>query len=175
LLIQCSRTAQLPQPEDYQLRFLRDWLEGDEEGGNFLPKVAGDDELLTWDVENDEDFVTLVEAQTWVNPKLQDMWDKRKPGASKRPNPASDIQLSRYLGRTTDFDASATGKSERWVSNAAFMAVMALIPILIVLWLYHVHSTLNRIYIAIGSTFVVGLLMFGITANPEGGFGATAA
>jgi hypothetical protein len=172
LLLQCSQAAQLPQPDNYQLRFLRDWLEGREEGDLFLPRVAGAIEMSTWSNENDDDFVALVEGQTWINPEIQDRWHNLR---SKSEEVATDVQLSRYLGRTKDFDTSAAGKSGRRIFKGAFMAVMALIPILIVLWLYHVRTTRARINIAIGSTLVVGLLMFGITANPNEVFGATAA
>jgi hypothetical protein len=180
LLLQCSQVAHLPQPENYQLRFFRDWLQGEREGNNFF--LDGDVEWLTWNERNDDDFITLAEARTWINPWIQDKghdvkawWQRLRGIRSKRPLAPTDAQLGRDLGRTDNLDAYTFAKVSRRGWLGLLTIIMALVPILIVLWLDHVHATRARINIAIGSTLVVGLLMFLITANPKEVFGATAA
>ena len=68
LLTRSAQVAQLSRPENHQVRFLQDWLEGEKEGKDFL-KLK---ECFTWHSQYQEDFVTLVSSKSWINPKLLD-------------------------------------------------------------------------------------------------------
>jgi hypothetical protein len=59
LLTRSAQVAQLSRPENHQVCFLRDWLEGEQEGKDFL-KLK---EHFTWHSQYQEDFVTLVSSK----------------------------------------------------------------------------------------------------------------
>lgn len=171
LLTRSAQVAQLSRPENHQVRFLQDWLEGEQESKDFL-KLK---ERFTWHSQYQEDFVTLVTSKSWINPKLLDFFHWL--GSSKQPDDSTskgppDIEI----GRVRDFDSSRFAKVGRVLSRVFVTVLASMLPILAVLVLYFVRPTLDRIAIAIGFTAFVGLFLIIFTsASVKEIFGATAA
>ena len=171
LLTRSAQVAQLSRPENYQVRFLQDWLEGEQEGKDFL-KLK---ERFTWHSQYQEDFVTLVTSKSWINPKLLDFFHWL--GSCAQPaDPTFTGPPDIELGRVQDFDSSRFATFGRVLWRIFVTVLASMLPILAVLVLYFVHPTLDRIAIAIGFTIFVGLFLITFTsATVKEIFGATAA
>lgn len=171
LLTRSAQVAQLSRPENHQVRFLQDWLEGEQEGKDFL-KLK---ERFTWHSQYQEDFVTLVASKSWINPKLLDFFHWL--GSCTQPNDPTPVGPQDIeIGRVRDFDSSRLVTFGRVLLRILVTVLASMLPILAILVLYFVRPTLDRIAVAIGFTAFVGLFLIIFTsASIKEVFGATAA
>ncbi|KAK4502700.1 hypothetical protein PRZ48_006126 [Zasmidium cellare] len=167
-LLQASQISKLGQPTTADLEFLRGWIAGPKEGGNFL-QIA---ELFTWEAAPDadpaekkrleRDLVTLH-----VQPTEQD--------------PASQFVTSRLLGlyhwiwgsrssarkqnKTTDHLSGAMhyqNESLLRLNTIAISVVSSAMPVVSIIALYYIKSTIQRIgaLVAFTTLFALALATF---------------
>ena len=104
---------------------------------------------------------------------------------SKCPETADDVAvdcLQLRSPRTTeagdifDYEDSKADKSLMWLISLLATIAMSLLPSLIILWLFHVKRTIVRIWITMGATIIIGILLsIFTTATMKEIFGGTAA
>jgi hypothetical protein len=68
-----------------------------------------------------------------------------------RAGPVYDLGSSRFLG------------AMRWIATAWITVAISLMPALMILWLNSYNDTQRRIYVTIGATGLLGLLMKAFT------------
>lgn len=175
LLSLWSQVSQLQQPERHQVRFLQKWLEGPQEGGNYLRGR----ERFTWKDYFQYDFVVPIQSRSWLNPNLVEfvhwlkrMWSPAKTGAKAD---FLDVEFG-SLGRMEDVDARPSARSFRFVWRLAMVLIASVLPMLAILVLYHIKSTENRIGAGSAMTALIALLLrFFISASLKEVFAATSA
>lgn len=68
-LVKCNQVKALSEPRKSDLKFIRRWLRGSEDGeGKGFIKKSGDVELLTWSEDHDKDFTSVdgnAERDIW--------------------------------------------------------------------------------------------------------------
>ena len=153
------------------MRFLHDWLEGEQEGNNFLDLK----ERFTWDAKHELDFITLAPSSSWINPRLLDFFHwLGHIGHEKEPEVVEAFDAE--LGRVKDYDSALSVRIIRVLWKVCLTLLASMLPVLAILVLYFVKPTLYRIAIAVGFTTLVGLFLIVFTsANVKEVFGATAA
>jgi len=186
-LLVFSNVSKLSSPRRDQVRFLQNWLEGAQEGMNFLRGR----ERFTWNNKYEFDLVVPVSSRPWVHPTLIELmhWVKKKmwfnlclmwkgtPRPKKTPPRPDffDVEEGK-LGRAEDFDKKGFPRFMAFVWRLAVLLTSSMIPVLAVLVLYYIPQTINRIGAAIGMTaFAALFLRFFTSASIKEIFGATAA
>lgn len=174
------------------MRNLREWLDSATGGDSFLQGLELDD---TWDPDLDYDLVALASIDTeagqetflkWLNPTLVDWYHRIWAGRRKvRPN-AKTLSLHDYIdtiqsrlaasGGVVDYTRSRFVRSIDGILLLVLTTIASLLPVAAILALYFIHRTVVRIYVTIGMTALLGLLLkYGTNANMKEVFGATAA
>jgi hypothetical protein len=175
LLLQAAQVTQLSKPNKDSLKFLRDWLIGETEGNHFQ---KGLELLRTWDADMTRDLVTLAGSNSdqgdfskWFKPAVVtayhwlwqcvselNIFHAGRTDCLKLRNPIDDES-----GLVYDYEDSKFMKYSKWIVTLFTTTIASLLPALVILWLVHVEKTVTRIWITVGFTGGIGLLMKIIT------------
>ncbi|KAI4703769.1 hypothetical protein J4E89_009738 [Alternaria sp. Ai002NY15] len=132
--------------------------------------------VRTWDENVKRDLVVLTHEDheednalsAWATPKLLSTFhyifqSLRSP-------------ITTEAGDVYDYEDSKAVKSLTWLITLLATIGMSLLPSLIILWLFHVKRTMIRIWITMGATIIIGILLrIFTTATMKEIFGGTAA
>ena len=180
-----SRVSELEHPRRDQIRFLQAWLEGEQEGKNYLRNS----ERFTWDDKYDFDLAVPAKSRTWVHPKLIELGHRIKKRFKRLVWRMQKVQLPvkqknvdfydvevEKLGRVKDFESKSTVRGLSMVWKLVVVLIASMLPVLAVLVLFYIPKTTHRIGAAVGMTaFAAIFLRLFTSASVKEIFGATAA
>ena len=181
--------TRLRKPSDSRVRFLRRWLDSETGGAGFQ---EGIELVRTWDENVKRDLVVLTHEDheednalsAWATPKLlstfhyifQSVSVLRLQTMLLLTNLQLRSPITTEAGDVYDYEDSKAVKSLTWLITLLATIGMSLLPSLIILWLFHVKRTMIRIWITMGATIIIGILLrIFTTATMKEIFGGTAA
>ncbi|KAI4943407.1 hypothetical protein J4E91_009316 [Alternaria rosae] len=173
LLLTAAKVTQLRKPSDSRLRFLRRWLRMDTGGANFQEGIELE---KTWDEGVKRDLVVLTREDHEENNALSAWFTPKLVSAYHYIFQSLRSPITTEAGDVYDYEDSKAVKSVTWLITLLATIAISLLPSLIILWLFHVKRTIIRIWITIGATITIGVLLrIFTTATMKEIFGGTAA
>ena len=196
LLLRASGIAALPKPDKHDLATLREWLDSEAGGDGFL---QNNERLDSWSPGLDHDLIALGTDDAdpdqegfvkWINPTLASWYHKLGVGRWKvsewdcsytcqtftdDPQTAKAVKASDNRG-ILDYTNSKFLRAFDHIAVLFATMLASLLPAIALIVLHFIPRTIVRIYVTVGMTAGLGLLLKYITrANMKEVFGATAA
>ncbi|CZR56646.1 uncharacterized protein PAC_06535 [Phialocephala subalpina] len=149
-LVKCNEVKSLAKPRKSDLKFIRKWLYGqqDGEGKGFITK-NGNVELLTWNEDHDKDFTAVngnTERDIWSSRIVEVILAVWHSTCGRRRKANKTLGVVEYTGLES-------------ITKLIVTMLSAMVPAVSIVALYFEKNLLNRIWIMMGLTLAFAAIL----------------